>query len=604
MAAVVVGVVVLTDLGSTAIDTKPQLYLNPDAVLASTLSAWQALPALGQRSYESGLLIPSAVATVLQGVGVPAWLIMRVVRVVLVLLGMAGAAWFARLVVGRAERWSPRTAALVYVLHPYVLVAGATLPVLWPWALLPWALGCVLLAVRSRSAWLPWTLAASMLILAMAGQNAGSVVILQLAVGVPVVAWWAARTTGTGWRRPLAVLAVLGGCAAALSAYWLLPGLLATGSGAAVVSQTESGEAISAVSSWSEVVRGLGLWPLYGTDGTTPWVEPHVALITSPLVVLSGFALLATAWWATASADRNRLRLAIGLTAVAALVMVGSHPWADPAPVGRLWQVALDHVAALGVLRTTNKAGAGLVLGVALLAALAVATARRPRRRTALIAAVAAVAVLPTWTGELFVSHADVPGYWSDAVSATDAAGSRLWLLPGQTSASYTWSDRRPDDVVQGLYDEREAIVRTTVANSTPEGASLLAGLDRRLQEGNLPPRALAAVSRYLGVGALAVRSDVDNTSVGGADPDLVLAGVSGSEGLSAGTTFGAAKDAASGRPPVAVFDVDDPVGPVTAMGMEPLVTVVGDAGTVPDLAQLGILDRVPAVPPRGRPEG
>ncbi len=358
-----------------------------------------------------------------------------------------------------------------------------------------------------------------------------------------------------------------------------------------MVAQTESGEAISAVSSWSEVVRGLGLWPLYGTDGTTPWVEPHIALITVPLVILAGFALLATAWWATATADRMRLRLAIGLTAVAAVVMVGSHPWADPPPLGAGWQAALEQVPALGLLRTTNKAGAALVVGVALLSALAVATSAHPRRRASFIAMVAVVAVVPSWTGGLFVSSADVPDYWEQAVRATDVGDSRLWLLPGQTSASYVWSDRRPDDVVQGLYDEREAMVRTTVANSTPEGASFLAGLDRRLQEGNLPPRALAAVSRYLGVGSLVVRSDVDNASVGGADPAVVAGAVSGSEGLGVGPTFGAPSERTEGRPQVSVFTVDDAVGQVTAMQLSALVTVVGDATSVPDLAQLGILD-------------
>ena len=589
--AAVVGVVVLTDVGRTAIDTKPQLYLNPDAVLASTLSAWQTVPALGQRSYESGLLLPSVVATALQAVGLPPWLIMRVLRVVLVLVGMTGAAWLARRVVPEGGSWAPRTAAVVYLLHPYVLVAGATLPVLWPWALLPWALGCIVLAVRSARSWPAWAVAAGVSTFAMAGQNAGSVVVLQMAVAVPVVLWWSARSSGKGWRRPLEVLEVLTGSVLALSAYWLLPGVLARGAGAAVVAQTESDEAISAVSSWSEVVRGLGLWPLYGTDGTTPWVEPHVALITVPLVVLAGFALLASAWWATATADRMRLRLAIGLTSVAALVMVGSHPWADPPPVGAAWKAALEQVSALGLLRTTNKAGAALVVGVALLSALAVATAAHPRRRASVIATVALVAVLPAWTGGLFVSTADVPEYWEQATRATDVGDSRVWLLPGQTNASYVWSDRRPDDVVQGLYEEREAMVRTTVANSTPQGASLLAGLDRRLQEGNLPPRALAAVSRYLGVGSVVVRGDVDNASVGGADPAVVAGAVAGSQGLSVGPTFGAASERTQGQPPVAVFTVDDPVGQVTAMQLSALVTVVGDATSLPDLAQLGILD-------------
>lgn len=584
----VVGVVVLTDAGTTAVDTKPQLYLNPDAVLRASLSAWQGVPALGQRSYESGLLLPALVATPLHAVGLPAWLVMRTVRVVLVLLGMAGAWWLARHLVGGS--WGPRVAAVVQGVHPYALVAGATLPVLWPSALLPWMLGCLVFAVRSRRSWPAWTGAAALAVWAMGGQNAGSVVLLQLAVTVPVVLWWAASTGAGGWRRPVAVVTTLGAAVLVLSASWLVPGLAATGSGAAVVAQTETGASISAVSSWSEVVRGLGLWPLYGTDGTTPWVQPHVALVTVPAVVVAGFALLAGSWWALARADRRPLRLALGLVAVAGVVMVGSHPWEDPPPLGLLWQGALEAVPALGALRTTNKAGAGLVVGVALLAALVVEAARRPARRAALVAGVAAVAVLPLWTGGLFVSTADVPGYWTAAVRATDERGPRLWLLPGQANSAYTWTDERPDDVPQGLYDEREVLVRTTVANSTPEGASLLAGLDRRLQEGTLPPKALAAVSRYLGVGTLVARGDVDTAGLGGADPARVAGAVAASEGVTPGPTFGRPV-AAGAPPPVSVFRVTDPVGPVTAMDLGSLVTVVGDGAAVPDLAQLGLLD-------------
>ena len=380
--------------------------------------------------------------------------------------------------------------------------------------------------------WLAWTVAAGVCTFGMAGQNAGSAVLLQMAVSVPVVLWWSARSSGKGWRRPLAVLGVLTGSVLALSAYWLLPAVLARGAGAAVVAQTESGEAISAVSSWSEVVRGLGLWPLYGTDGTTPWVEPHIPLITVPLVILAGFALLATAWWATATADRMRLRLAIGLTSVAALVMVGSHPVGRPTATGcgvagRPGAGSRPRAAADDEQGRCSTRGRGRpALGPGCRHGSTSATTRlgdrdgRPRRRASGVDR-RAVRQHRRCTRVLGAGSA---GHGRRGLAR--CGSSRARPTPRTCGAT-----ARPDDIVQGLYEEREAMVRTTVANTTPQGASLLAGLDRRLQEGNLPPRALAAVSRYLGVGSLVVRGDVDNASVGGADPAVVAGAVVGITG-------------------------------------------------------------------------
>ena len=178
--------------------------------------------------------------------------------------------------------------------------------------------------------------------------------------------------------------------------------------------------------------------------------------------------------------------------------------------------------------------------------------------------------------------------------------GRALWLLPGQTSASYVWSDRRPDDVVQGLYDEREAMVRTTVANSTPQGASLLAGLDRTAAGGQPSPAALAAVSRYLGVGSLVVRSDVDNASVGGADPAVVAVRWRDHRGSRSAHTFGAASEPTAG--PTArgcLRPSTTPSGRSRAMQLSALVTVVGDATRRPRPGPARDPRRLAAVPPR-----
>ena len=87
-----------------------------------------------------------------------------------------------------------------------------------------------------------------------------------------------------------------------LSAYWLVPSLAALGAGSHVTQFSESLDGIAAPSSFGEVVRGLGLWPLYGQDVDGPWQPGFVSYLTNPLIVVASFfapiLLVASAnWW-------------------------------------------------------------------------------------------------------------------------------------------------------------------------------------------------------------------------------------------------------------------------------------------------------------------
>ena len=74
----------------------------------------------------------------IRGLGVDAWLAVRLWRALL--LGVAG--WGAARLLGTVHPGAGAAgrvaAATVYVANPYVVVAGATSPVLQPYALLPW----------------------------------------------------------------------------------------------------------------------------------------------------------------------------------------------------------------------------------------------------------------------------------------------------------------------------------------------------------------------------------------------------------------------------------------------------------------------------------
>ncbi len=591
---VLVAVVVGTRPGSLEVDTKPQIYLNPLAALEASFSAWQTTPALGQGSFQVGLAPVAAAVAALQALGLEPWLSMRVLRLALMLVAAWGAWALGREVVSDQEgggRWGPRVAALAYVVHPYVVAAGATLPVLWPYALLPWQLLCVVKGMRSGR-WLVWGVAFGLATMAMTGQNAGAVPALQL-VAFPVVLVWATRRYRRGLRAPLAFTAVAGVVSLALSAFWILPSLSAIGSGSTIVGQSESPEAIAGTSSFSEVIRGLGLWPLYGRSGGAPWVPEQTGFLTHPVVVVAGFALPLLSWVLLRRVPLWRAQLPISLVAVAAVVMVGVHPFGSPSPAGQLWRNALEQVPALGVLRTTNKAGAVLVLGLALALACGTVAGRRPRPRAAVVLGVLLVATLPGWSGGLFISSANVPEYWKEASRDLDAGDGRVWLLPGEDSAAYRWSDPRPDDVGQGLLS-RESLVRTTVANSSPQGANLLAALDRRLQEGTLPPAALAPMARYLGVSTLLVRNDLDWSRAGGAAPLSVTSQVTGSQGIVENRTYGQPDAQSQGEPQLVSFDVQEPQPAAALVSARGSLVVAGDGAALPTLAQLGYLAAQP----------
>ena len=104
----------------------------------------------------------------------------------------------------------------------------------------------------------------------MSGINAGVVPALQLVIILPV-ALHVLIIERLGWRSLAAQLVRTGALYLAMSLYWLVPSLLALRVGSAIASTTESLEAINSANSFTEVLRGLGLWTLYGRGPEGPF---------------------------------------------------------------------------------------------------------------------------------------------------------------------------------------------------------------------------------------------------------------------------------------------------------------------------------------------
>lgn len=625
LSAVAALVVVVPQWGVLTPDTKPEVFLAPWRTLLRTGSAWQDSPFLGAPNFNVGLVPVTAVTALFDAAGLPPWLVMRCWRLLLLLVAAAGArALYRDLVVGTPEDTAPGrvAAAVAFVANPYLLLGGATTPTLLPYALLPWLLLALRRGFAAPRSW-GAPAAAALTFAAMSGINAGVVPILQL-LAVPVLLLHARRGEGRAWRDLLVVCARAGGLAVLLSAYWLVPALSAIGVGSAIAGTTESASVIAAPSSYAEVLRGLGLWPLYGADASGPFLPGLTAYLGSPAVILASFALPCLAA-AGAWASRSPVRVpAVGLVAVAAPVMVGLHAAGEVSPFGRFLGWAFSEVPGAVAFRTTNKAGGVLVLGLALLLGLGAAaaarrlaaTTARPARPVVLVAAsvVVVTATAPAWSGGQYATRVDVPGYWREAAAALDAGASRgpgagqptrVLFVPGVALARYRWGYQGPDELGNALL-ERPTAYRSAVPAGTPWAANLLAGTDLRLQDGDLPRGALSALGRYLGAGDVLVRNDLVWELADGARPSVVTAAADADPGLRLTGGFGAAGQGttppgAPGGPdgalePLRTYRVVDGRGPVRQVPAAGAVLLDGDGEALPDLAADGLLDGDPAL--------
>jgi arabinofuranan 3-O-arabinosyltransferase len=618
--ALVLAALIVPDWGKVTPDTRPEVYLAPWRALRGALAAWRPDPYLGQPNLDTGTAPAALAVALLRSLGADAWLAVRLWRALLLLVAGWGAARLLhQLAAGDEEAAAPRllavgrvVAAVVYVANPYVVVAGATNPILLPYALLPWLLLLFGRALREPRSW-RWPAAFALAFAAAGGANAGVVPAFML-LGVPCYLAYALLLRQARWRELVAPTLRCLGLAAAVSLYWLVPALLAFGTGEAIARSTEQPGDIASVSSYAETLRLLGLWTLYGRAGDRLFLPGFVAYLTNPLVVAASFALpAAAAAGALLSRARARALAAILLT-VAVPVMVGLFPTSNPSPFGRVLRAAFDRVPGAIAFRTTNKAGALAALALALLIALgAVALAGRlaawPRARAravvaaSLAAVVLALAVLPAWTGGLALLRFRVPAYWRQAAGELNAgpSSSRVLLLPGQVQADYRWGWQGPDDVNASLLS-RPSALRSTVPNGSDVQANFLAAVDVPLAAGDADGDTVAAMARYLGASQVLLRNDVVWEEAGGARPADLAARIH------AGSGSGLRLDRAYGRPgqgtvapsspsradaalpPLERYAVSDPRPVVRAEPAPGALLIDGDNFALAGMARLGLL--------------
>jgi arabinofuranan 3-O-arabinosyltransferase len=588
---------VRSDPGVVAPLTKPEVFLAPWRSAERYAAVWTDSANLGSPNFNIGLAPLAAVFGVLEGLGLPAWLAMRLWSTVLVVVGGWGVRrLYADLVQGTAADTAPArvAVAVAFVAAPYAVVGGGSLPTNLPYLLLPWVLVWWRRGFR-RPGWGP-SAAAALVLTAMSGINAGVVPVIQLVVVLPLVVH-ARLVDHVRWGALLSTLLRTAFLFVLTSLYWLVPSLLSLQVGTAITTTTETPGAINSVNSFAEVLRGLGMWTMYGRGTQGAFQPEYQSFVQSPLVVVGSFGLLVLAG-VGARLSRSPARVLGALSVLTgAVVMVGLYPYDDPTPWGRVLGAAFDHVPGLVAFRTTNKAGGVLVLGVALLVALAVAElvprVRRGWQRVVALAAAVAVVVLgtwPAWAGTLYEFSLPLPGYWEQAAAAVDGAGlradQRAMIVPGIHLAAYDWGYSAPDELGNSLL-EPQNVVRTTIPNGSPYAANLLGAVDQRLIEGTVPPGTVSALAERLGVGEVLARYDLSGLAP---DAGAVVEGSLGAdEGLGPARPFGPATRGAPSATTVRTVTGDPSV--VALHPGRGAVVVDGDGAALPALVAAGLLD-------------
>ncbi|HEX7132839.1 MAG TPA: alpha-(1-_3)-arabinofuranosyltransferase family protein [Iamia sp.] len=509
-------------------------------------------------------------------------------------------------------------AGLAYALSPYAITFLVPTNLFWSYVVAPWLLAVARLGLRGDRPW-RWA-AAWALLVASGGDTDPPSLLLAAAWVVPLAVVAVAVEREATWRSAGGWLAR----AVALTVWVELAALVKVGLGSGPLAQrlltTEGVVEVNQTSSWSESWRGLGYWITYfGTPGRDGDIPGAVAWFETLPGVLLAFAVPVVALVAVARLRWPQRVLWGGLAVLSVAIMVGSNPSAlgGRSPLGRLLLEVYDRVPSLASFRTTYKAGSGLLVAVAVLAATGAsawgtALARRDTRLRHVPLAALAVVVLataiPLWSGRLYADDRQVEAiapHWIEAADWIESqpGDARVLVLPGSTQTAYRWG-WVGDDILDTLFRRHPNVVPTNFPVSTPLTADIVDALARRLDEGRLDAAELAAVARRLGVGWVIVRNDLDWARLRVPRPDDLTA-LRDSEDLPLVETFGepgedttaAADDSRVAAreaelPPLEVYEVPGVEGhqPLARSAEAPLL-VEGGGDAWPVLADLGLLD-------------
>ncbi len=608
-AALLAGLSLVTTIlaapGRYVADARFELFTDPGTRLQRMFVLWDSSRDLGRVAEEfwPGVTL---LAAAFSGLGLEPWLNQRLLHALLITMAATGAMVLSR-TLRPQHHWGAYVVALLYAFGPFsaIYLIPSTLYV--SHAMTPWLVVAVIRATRGTRP-LVWAGATALAFVMVGNADAPGLVF----ACVPAMVTWIALVLST-WREPaqrrriwaftiVTTVATLLGSAAMLAK---------TSIGASALAlrliETESVETVAAATSFSETMRGMGLWLNLFRVGPVALRSHQLLFVNNPWGVAITFvpvlaAVLSLIWW------RHRANLlALSWIIIGIILAVGPHPVDNPSRHGQMLLSLYDASDLAFGFRSTHKAGTIIALGVAVLggwalAALATWPARQLRSlsRAPFVAVAAALAMLtqPFWYSPLYdpqFQSNGVPQHWEDLGAWFDQnpPAGRVLVLPGSTNNGYQWG-RIGDDLLDPIVPNR--VVASTLPLSTLPGADVIRELDRAITSPAYQAGTLQPLARHLGISTIVIRNDLDwqlqglpppsNLDALRADPDLSLTHTIGDEG-----TGGAPPN----YPPLEIYELD--IGSNTAdflsvTGGRSTIVVDGATPAVLDLAALGLLDQ------------
>lgn len=605
----------LTRPGQVGADTKTYLYLDPGRLLSRAAHLWDPNIGLGTVTHQNiGYLWPlGPYYWLMETIGFPDWVAQRLWLGSIMFLAGLGVRWMLR-----ELRWDGAgvtVASFAYALSPYVLEYAARISViLLPFAGLPWLVGLAARALRRRD----WSTPAvfALVTLTVGGVNATSLILVMVG---PLL--WMAHATFVERSSTLGNTVAVGlrivVLTAATSSWWLAGLALQGAYGIPILRYTETYQTVAAAALAPEVLRGLGYWLFYGTDGLGPWTRSTVRYLESPVAIAASYLVPLGAFvGGLVSRWRHRIYFAV-LVAVGAVLSIGAHPWDDPSPYGAVFRAWTRSDLGLS-FRSTPRAAPLVVLGLAVFLGAGVAALSRWRPRLGTPVAAALILLIlfnqaPLFVGQMvdrnLVRDEQLPQYWLDAAAALSDGdpSTRVYEVPGIDFASYRWGNT-VDPITPGLTD-REYVARELIPYGSPPSAALLNAVESPFQSGRPEPDGLASLARLMGVGQIVLRGDTQYERYRTPRPRNTAAQLRDADGLRRSAAFG---EPVPNRPddvldlddevelgtqpfdedpaPVELYDVEDPRAILRTMSASAPVVVAGDAAGLVAMAGVGSL--------------
>jgi len=505
----------LTRPGQVGADTKTYLYLDPGRLLSRAPYMWDPNIGLGTVTHQNiGYLWPMGpYYFVMQSLALPDWVAQRLWLGSIIFMAGLGMRFMLKELQWRSA--GVTVASFAYALSPYLINYGARISViLLPFAGLPWLIGLAARSLR-RTDWRTPALFA-LVSLTVGGVNATSLLLVMVA---PML-WFVYATfieKEVSFVRALKTAGKITLLTVVTSVWWVV-GLMTQGAhGIPILHYTETYETVANAALAPELLRGLGYWFFYGTDGLGAWTQASRAYIESPPLLALSFLLPLLAFVA-AVLTRFRHRLFFAAIVLIGLVIgVGSHPWDSPSPYGGIFKAFTQGDLGLS-FRSTPRAVPLIALGLAVFlgAGIAALSAWRPRWHSfaaGLLLLMICINQLPLFQGRMVDRNLDrkenIPEYWLQAATALGKGdlNTRVLEVPGSDFASYRWGNT-VDPITPGLTD-REYAARELIPYGSPASANFLNDFDLPFQSGRVEPSAIAPLARLLGVGDILLRADL-----------------------------------------------------------------------------------------------